>query len=161
MRVVRALEGTPSHLVRLEAIYLLALAVAAAASGGRPCPAAQAAGLLRAEVAFLEFASWSSSALLALALSVTHPILALVPAASSALASACAPFSLGSADLSAAARLAGSQVVLLAASMGLAERDRQLSPSGVAERGRSTVKFLRGAVPVILAASLIPSTLGA
>ncbi|MDK2463598.1 MAG: hypothetical protein QI223_02330 [Candidatus Korarchaeota archaeon] len=144
---MRALEGTTPHLARLEAIYLLALAVAASGSGGQPRPAAQA-GVPRTDAALEEFASWSSSALLTLALAVIHPLLALAPTVSVALSSACAPFSKGVAGTVALGRLAGSQLILLVASMGLAERARQVSPGpgagGVAERWRSTVEFLRG-----------------
>ncbi len=161
---VRALDGITPHLVLLEAVYLLALSAAAASSGGQPCPAAQA-GAPGAEVALSEFASWASSTLLALALAVVHPLLALGAAASAAAHSACVPFSLGAAGPAALGRLAGSQITLLAASMGLAERERQLSPGrgpgGLAERWHSTVKFLRGAIPTVLAASLIPAALEA
>ena len=121
---------TALEVALLEAAYLGA---GIAAAGPAPCPPPA------------EAVELASAALIVGGLSCVHPALAILCSLLTGVG--LPPSSLHSA-------LEG-QAVALAAALGLWERGRQLSAAGVEERWSSSLRFLRLAVPAVVAASAL------
>ena len=160
-------EGLPSHLVKVEVAYFAMLAIftlvrlETSSYGG--LTSLRLIRTMPPLVALFDvFTSSSASALLTLGLSVIHP----------ALAGACVASITSSSSHVIASTLAGvcplphalyslleDQAYLLAISMGLTERSRQLSSASLSERWTSSLEFLREALPLVTATFLLLSAL--